>query len=100
MPAETEAINNIIAAGLPMFEKKASEVENKHLCHHVQMLAEDLDSLGETYFRKHELTLNAPVVQSAKLACVISYYFSIFPFFGQVEIMHAILNKKKHVCIP
>ncbi len=61
-PAETEATNNTIAAALPAFERKASEVENEHLRHHAQMLAEDLDPLGKMYLREHELTSNAPVV--------------------------------------
>lgn len=94
-PAETEATNNTIAAALPAFERKASEVENEHLRHHAQMLAEDLDPLGETYLREHKLTSNAPVVRSREQARVISDHFSNLPPAGQVEMMHAILDEEE-----
>ena len=55
-------MDNTIAAPLLTFKKKASEVENKHLRHHAQMLAEDLDSFGKTYLKEHKLTSNAPVI--------------------------------------
>ncbi len=95
MPAETEATNNTIAAALPAFERKASKVENEHLRNHAQMLAKDLDPLGETYLREHELTSNTPVVRSRELACVISNHFSNLPPAGQVEMMHAILDEEE-----
>lgn len=95
MPAKTEATNNTIAAALLAFEKKASEIGTKYLYHHAQIFAKDLDLLGETYLREHELTSNAPVVWSRKLARVISNYFSNLPPAGQVEIMHVILDEEK-----
>ncbi len=88
-------MNNTIAAALPAFEKKASEVENQHLRHHAQMLAKDLDPLGKTYLRKHELISNAPVVRSRKRACIISDHFSNLPPAGQVEMMYAILDEEE-----
>lgn len=93
--AETEATVNTITAALPMFREKASEIENKHLWHYVQMLAKDLDLLGETYLRKQKLTSNTPVIQSYELICIINNHFDNLPPAGQVKIMHAILNKEE-----
>lgn len=94
-PAETEATDNTIAAALPVFGRKASEVENEHLPHHAQMLVKDLDLLGKTYLRKYKLTSNAPAVQSRKLAHVINDHFSNLPPAIQVLMMHAILNEEE-----
>ncbi len=94
MPVETEATNNTIAAALPAFEKKASEFENEYLRHHVQMLAEDLDLLSETYLREQELISNTPIVQSRELACIISDHFNNLLPTSQFEIIHTILDEE------
>lgn len=81
-------MDNTNTVALPAFEKK-------HLCHHVQMLAKDLDPLGKTYLREHKLTSNAPVVQFLELAHVINDHFSILLLAGQVETIHAIFDKEE-----
>lgn len=90
-----KAIDNTIVTALPIFGKKASKIENKYLCHHVQMLAKDLNLLSKTYLKKHELIFNAPVVQCSKLVCIINNHFSNFLPAGQVKIIYIILNEKE-----
>ena len=62
MPTETKTTDNTVMAALLVFEKKASEVENKHLRHYAQMLAKDLDLLGKTYLREYKLTSNTSAI--------------------------------------
>lgn len=95
MLAEMEVTNNIIAVVLLLFGKKVFKVNKKYLRYHMQIFIKDLDPHSIMYLKKYELTSNAPVIQSRKLVCIISNYFSNLLPTGQVKIIHRILNKEE-----
>lgn len=49
-------------AALTTFERIASEIKNKYLYQHVEMLIKDLNSFNKIYLRKHKLTSNNSIV--------------------------------------
>ena len=92
-PAKTAATNKTIAAAIPAFIAKATDIENEHLRRHAINLMDDLELLQSTYLKKHNLTSIAPIVRFLEQARAIGEQFNNLPSAGQVQMMHTILNK-------
>lgn len=92
---ETAAINKAIASEMPVFVPKAIDIENKHLRRHVVNLMDDLEPLKSTYLKEHNLISIALIMRFSEQVCAIGEQFNNLLLAGQVQMMHAILDKKE-----
>ena len=94
-PAKMAATDEAIAAAMSAFVAKATDIENEHLRRHAVNLMDNLEPLQSTYLREHNLTSIAPIVRSLEQTCAMGEKFNNLPPAGQVQMMHAILDKEK-----
>lgn len=69
--AKIAATDEAIAAAMPVFVAKATNIENEHLQRHVVNLMDNLEPLQSRYLREYNLTSVAPIVRSPEQACAI-----------------------------
>ena len=61
----------------------------------MQILGKDLDLLGITYFKEHNLISVAPILYLRNQASAMSKYFNNLTTSNQIKMMYAILDKEE-----